>query len=266
MKDKQRAFEYAWHRVDSIFDIRALLAACCGWTLRYQSWDITAGIPSLQGEYTEALNTDEVRSQVHNFVSKSPEAAAARTQHGFGVQLMFPSVINPHDLDVFMVLRTVYRLQGRIDPVFPSLAFRSLVIPLDWITDRESARNPGGHPADPALAKSQPKSKLAYSYGFEFARNSTFLLYHDTATMSLLPKGTKLAKTLVAFDAPLLCGLREASQPARFLGTLECAENEYFGAWGLHPTLPILAVDRRNLDKPAEIVLWDPQEEGMKAT
>lgn len=272
LKVNTRAFEDAWYRLHSISDIRSLLGACSGWTARYQSWDTTPEPPALQAEYGEELDAAEVWSQVQNFLHQAPEAAAARTQQrDSGLKLAFPSSISPYDLDVFVVLRTVYRLTGRDSPASHNSAFQSQVIPLQSKTgSRSAAPTPRGSPTAAAAAAAVEAplvDKLAYSYGFEFSRSGPFLLYHDTATMKLLPKGTyRMAKTLAAFEAPLLLtSPSPMPMPARLLGALECTPAEYFGAWTLHPKLPILVLNRRDLDGNSSIALWSFSEGSEKA-
>lgn len=265
--DLLRDFELIWHLVSDTENVQQLFSACHGWVARYELWNTAGGSPTAMVKYTVPLDSGEVWQQLQHFLQRSPQrgkptsevARAAHTQMR-KLAVSFPTTISCHDVGVFTILRTMYRISNSSAPV-SSMDVQSFPIPLDFnenmraIWDSHATAVPA-QAANSRIQATRATKKLAYTYGFEFSHGNKYLLYHDTAGMSILPNGEmKLATTLAIFQ--LSQQTSWPVQPIRFLSQIESKPPEhYYSSWAIHPKSPIMAIFCRNTNG-APIMLWD---------
>ncbi|KAK8123233.1 hypothetical protein PG984_011903 [Apiospora sp. TS-2023a] len=240
-----RQFERLWP--EHMTDWLELVESCRGWTARYQLWNTSSDVPQLLQEYSVRLDDMEVLIQVHHFLRRSPKFTPSaglyqgeQSNSYKELQLGFPILMSRHDLNTFVILRTLYKLV-RVGASPGDVRVHSFVIPLNFHPNLARVWEPGWG-AYPYYGQS---SDLIYDYGFEFGGQGRYLLYRDTTALDDMPKrGETFASTLALFElGTLVLPPRAGREPIRFLNSLVrepgCVP---FTHWTFHPTLPILAV------------------------
>ncbi|KAK7962969.1 uncharacterized protein PG986_003794 [Apiospora aurea] len=234
-----REFENVWS------DLSRMHQSCSGWTARYQLWDTSSEFPQLAQEYSIPLDANDVRLQVQHFLRRSPkftpnlEVLQGAEYPKDELQLAFPMLISRHDINTFVILRTLYKLV-RVGGSPGDVQFDSFVIPLDFDAKLASIWSPRHSKSGYRLA-----SDIVYEYGFEFESEDKYLLYRDTTALDDLPtKGDTFATTLAVFELSLFMNTNRA--PVHFLNSLVRDPGcKHLTHWSFHPTLPILAVHER---------------------
>lgn len=207
-----------------------------------------------------SLEIGEVYSQVQNFLRGARSVPVAETATAKGqshdLKIPFSTTINRHDLDVFMVLRTVYRLVRQPSSPLDVVEIQHHVIPLDFNDNLRLIWGP--NVSSPASNGASTRKRVGYSYdyGFEFNEAGQYLLYHDNAKLSIRPKGQhKMAASLAVFE--MLSSTPKSETPVLYLGSIAVSDsNKLLGPWTFHPKLPILAVGSWDFERGSELALW----------
>ncbi|KAK8043293.1 hypothetical protein PG993_005723 [Apiospora rasikravindrae] len=241
-----KAFQDSWS------DIATMHKSCSGWTARYQLWGTSSEATRLIQEYSIQLDENEVSLQVQRLMRRPHNS---KPSHGRlwenrsvddELQLGFPILISRHDLNTFVILRTVYKLV-RVGDSPPGVRFDSYVVPLDFNARLASIWSPERPDSTKHMG-----SSVTYDYGFDFGNRDQYLLYRDNLGMQVQPKGVDVATTIAVFRLSLF---GNTNRPPIFLLNRLVLQEEfvYYSAWSFHPALPILAVQEAGRCAP---ILW----------
>lgn len=132
-----RDFESTWHLVSDTENVRELFSACDGWVARYELWNTTGDSPNSIANHMVPLDAGEVRQQLQHFLQRSPLRGKSTSEAGAACASMqkltisFPTTISCYDLGVFIMLRTLYRIDNSSE-LASNINIQSISIPLDF--------------------------------------------------------------------------------------------------------------------------------------
>jgi hypothetical protein len=168
--------------------------------------------------------------------------------------LQFPTEISRNDVNTFVILRTVYTVirESPFSSANQMPQWTSSVTPLEFNDALKSIWS------EEIGLKPMTKSPVKYTYKFEFSECGRYLLYHDTTSMPVLPKLSKVATTIAVFQTHTSIPMMSHLPGVNLLGHIErSTPSHYFAGWTFHPTLPILAIQACSMTEMPRLMLWN---------
>ncbi|KAH9908054.1 hypothetical protein F4778DRAFT_777420 [Xylariomycetidae sp. FL2044] len=248
-------FEETWSRVTVTGDLALLSRVSSGWVARYQLWDISNDQATAITDLLLPLESLDVLVHLQHFIRVIGTHKGVLNHSPYwrkgDWELTFPSSVNNKQLDMFVVLRTLYIIRPVQKPSGGPY-YASYKIPIIAIPGQGLEKVWSVPLATPCAFTSLKDRPLPYTYGLEFSDCGRYLLYHDTKDMSCVPwEGNDIASILAVFHIPE-SKTAAGSLLTRPIGALH-RKRLYFNGWRFHPFLPIMAIHTFD----GSIVLWD---------